>query len=120
METAYEMRISDCSSDVVRFRSVTEVESTAMKVNISLVDLLLLRMTQAVAITLDSSSAAAGVPWRFCRANQAGSNPCSASRAGCSAWINVQPLSAPSALTSEERRVGKEGGRTVRSRRLPD
>src|SRR3546814_10540120 len=71
-----------------------------MKVNISLVDLLLLRMTQAVAITLDSNNAAAGVPWRFWRANQAGSNPCSASRAGCSAWINVQPLSAPSALTA--------------------
>src|SRR3546814_6384047 len=35
-----------------------------MKVNISAVDLLLLRMTHAVAITLDSNNAAAGVPWR--------------------------------------------------------
>src|SRR3546814_6426691 len=109
METAYEMRISDCSSDVVRFRSVTEVESTAMKVNISLVDLLLWRMTQAVAITLDSNNAAAGVQWRFWRANQAGSNPCSASRAGCSAWINVQPLSAPSALTAAKAAIHTAG-----------
>src|SRR3546814_12605835 len=80
-----------------------------MKVNISLVDLLLFRMTQPVAIALDTSSAAAGVPWRFVFANQAGSSLCSASRAGCSAWISVQPLSAPSALTAAKAAIHTAG-----------
>src|SRR3546814_12472447 len=73
-----------------------------MKLNISAVDLLSLRMTQAVAIALDRISAFAGVPWRLVRANQPGSSPCRASVAGSSAWISVQPLSVPSALTAEK------------------
>src|SRR3546814_14382679 len=80
-----------------------------MKLNISAVDLLSLRMTQAVAIAPDRISAFAGVPSRLVRANQPGSSACRASVAGSSAWTSVHQWNSPDVTTGAKAAPHRQG-----------